>query len=360
MKRRSPPVRRPNAPAPPRARSAPASPAPESAFLQLQGQVGNHALGRPGNPGLLLGRETRDGTTYARYRAIEGTWVSASLVEQGFAATYGADSANGAYLGLVLDPTGRPLATPDHIVPGQEYLVPVGTSVSFDPETIVGRPLPTITTGTEAWQEGAAKRWLKNQVMPPDPDHPYPSFELSGPEPPSREPRRAVAYWLGLHRDEIVAAESRWRVSRTAIAGIIAWEALENPQGWSVSSHGPGKMHEDADLWAGAVGDLFYGNPESGRADLHVFGRRPAVAITYIGAALALAAETAEDAGFSIRNSPEVLAQAYHGHSPRGWAKKMASKKAGEPFTLVPGSMGPWVQQNRTYLDQAVGQPELQ
>jgi hypothetical protein len=266
----------------------------------------------------------------------------------------------GAYLGLVLDLDARRMEDPDHIVPGQRYMFPVSEEVTFEPETIVGYQLPRTKTADTPWKENFIWHGIKSVLMSPDSDRAYPSFELSGAEPPSREPRAAVAYWLGLHKTEIAAAERRWRVSRTAIAGVIAWEALENPQGWSVSSHGPGKMHEDPDLWAGAVGKLFYGNAEAGARDLHVFGNRPAVAIAYIGAALALIARDAEKAGFNIRNSPEILSQAYHGHSPRSWAEKMSAKKPGDAFELVPGSMGPWILQNRDYLEQAVGRPDLQ
>ncbi|MCI9870557.1 hypothetical protein [Arthrobacter humicola] len=303
---------------------------------------------------------TKGDVIYAKYKAKVGTWVSASLLEQGYGQQYGQEVAYGAYLGLVTDLEGRPLATPDNIFPGQEYMFPVGRAVDFEPETIIGYRLPAIVMAPEAWRESPAKHWMKSKVMPPDPEFAYPSFELSGPEPPSREPREAVAYWLVHHRTEIVAAESRWGVSRTAIAGVIAWEALENPQGWSVSSHGAGKMHEDPELWAGAVGKLFYGNPEAGVWDLHVFGRKPGVAINYIGAALFLIAQAAKKAGYNISYSPGILSQAYHGHSPASWERKMSMKKPGEPFELVPGSMGLWIQQNSDYLERAVGQPELQ
>jgi hypothetical protein len=84
------------------------------------------------------------------------------------------------------------------------------------------------------------------------------------------------------------------------------------------------------------------------------------VAIKYIGAAPFLIARAPEKAGFDIRNSPEILSQAYHGHSPESWERKMSSKKPGERFELVPGSMGLWIKQNRDYLERAVGRPESQ
>src|SRR3954463_14454416 len=81
-----------------------------------------------GNPGTLVGVETRDGVSYARYRAKQGTWVSSSLAQQGYDKQYGKDVAYGAYAGVARAPSGQPLENPDRIKPGQEYLIPVGTA----------------------------------------------------------------------------------------------------------------------------------------------------------------------------------------------------------------------------------------
>ncbi len=81
-----------------------------------------------GNPGTLVGIETREGVSYARYRAKQGTWVSSSLAQQGYDKEYGKDVAYGAYSGVARAPSGQPLETPDRIKPGQEYLIPIGTA----------------------------------------------------------------------------------------------------------------------------------------------------------------------------------------------------------------------------------------
>jgi hypothetical protein len=78
-----------------------------------------------GNPGVLIGTQDVGGQPYARYRATNGTWVSASLQEQGYAALYGRNTGYGAYTGLVRSSDGTPLSNPDRIRPGQEYLVPI-------------------------------------------------------------------------------------------------------------------------------------------------------------------------------------------------------------------------------------------
>jgi hypothetical protein len=88
----------------------------------------------------------------------------------------------------------------------------------------------------------AARRAVKDFFVSLS-DLPYGSFELRGPRPPSLVPRDAVAYWLRQHKNEITRAESKWHVSRLAIAGAIAWEALENPEAGSFKAVSPGKIH---------------------------------------------------------------------------------------------------------------------
>lgn len=48
---------------------------------------------------------------------------------------------------------------------------------------------------------------------------------------------------LFAHRREIIAAEKKFGVTRIAIAGVIAWEMLENVRKWSPRSAGFGKIH---------------------------------------------------------------------------------------------------------------------
>jgi hypothetical protein len=92
--------------------------------------IENHGTDRKGiwrgvgNPGVFLRNETISGVPYARYRADQGTWVSSSMKQLGYDRLYGADTAFGAYRGLVRHPDGRTLTSPDQIRPGQEYLIP--------------------------------------------------------------------------------------------------------------------------------------------------------------------------------------------------------------------------------------------
>ena len=83
---------------------------------------------KAGNPGTLLGTESVNGINFASYRAEKGTWVSASLAQQGYDKLHGKEVAYGAYLGLALGTDGKPLSTPDRIKPGDEYSIPIGAS----------------------------------------------------------------------------------------------------------------------------------------------------------------------------------------------------------------------------------------
>ena len=87
--------------------------------------VVSRGVNKKGNPGTFLGTKTVDGVTYARYRAEKGTWVSASLEERNYGLLFGKKAAYGAYTGIVRSPDGAPLANPDRIKPGQEYLFPI-------------------------------------------------------------------------------------------------------------------------------------------------------------------------------------------------------------------------------------------
>jgi hypothetical protein len=173
-------------------------------------------------------------------------------------------------------------------------------------------------------------------------------------------PREAVAYWLTTHQQEIRNSAAKFNVDEYAIAGIIAWEALENPQAWSISSVGPGKMHLEAKSgqlsWPEAVEGTGRMPPLS-KLLRKINLKKPAVAIDYIGASLDVASAIAELHGWSIRNNAGVLGQAYHSFTPEQWDTKVAAKAPDEPFELVPVTMGEWIPNNMPYLKKALGGP---
>jgi hypothetical protein len=72
------------------------------------------------------------------------------------------------------------------------------------------------------------------------------SFEL-GDFPKGTKPTAAVSIWLGKNRAIIISEARRRKVTPVAIAGVIAYEALEDPEPSLVANlvrfSGPGKVH---------------------------------------------------------------------------------------------------------------------
>jgi hypothetical protein len=161
-----------------------------------------------------------------------------------------------------------------------------------------------------------------------------------------------------MHSVEIEKAERRWHVSRIAIAGTIAWEALNNPQAFSFKAVGPGKMHLVANK-----GDVSW--PEF----IEKTGRMPpltekqreerlqqsSVAIDYIGALMDIVSEDAAKGGWDIRGNEAILGQIYHTFPPLKWKKHIATKPPGSAWGIQPGTMGEWIPANRAFLEAQVG-----
>ena len=119
-----------------------------------------------GNAGVLIGTQDVGGQAYARYRATNGTWVSASLQEQGYAALYGRSTGYGAYTGLVRSSDGTPLANPDRIRPGQEYLVPIMRAAQPAPGRTEASPRTTELVADAEAPRGIDDRYGGSQPLP--------------------------------------------------------------------------------------------------------------------------------------------------------------------------------------------------
>lgn len=134
---------------------------PQSAAVEPRSTSSRGVPAKAGNAGKLIGYESAGGIQYARYQAEQGTWVSASLAEQGYDKKYGKDVAYGAYLGLARGLDGRPLNAPDNIKPGEQYLIPVGRSASPG-ET----PLVTSYTASRSTDERGVENFPKTKSAP--------------------------------------------------------------------------------------------------------------------------------------------------------------------------------------------------
>lgn len=182
-----------------------------------------------------------------------------------------------------------------------------------------------------------------------------------------------VLAWLQEHRDEIIAAEQKFNIDRRAIAGAIAFEALENIRGsWTPSSVGPGKIHIHRgwkwhfiyipELWnndtvvkqAEEAGYLPKRTLDERKKDLST----PAGAIMAIAGIMAAGADIAAKRGYDIRWNPVILTNFYQGADLEEWKKHLASKKPSEP--LKGGNpMDLWVSTHLQYLEDAVGKSSL-
>jgi hypothetical protein len=270
-------------------------------------------------------------------------------------------------VGVAVDSNLRPLKNPDRIEPGLQYLIPIDRKEPPLPpaKAAVPPPAPPLSAPvTKDSKAGFSDTWhLPKALLAKAATQAYPSFELDADRPPPKlDSREAVAFWLRMHSVEIENAERRWHVSRVAIAGAIAWEALNNPQAASWKAVGPGKMHLVA-----VKGDVSWPDfiestgrmPRLSRKQQEEKIRESSVAIDYIGALMDIASEDAAKGGWNIRGDAAILGQIYHAFAPLQWKKHIASKPAGSPWEVVPGTMGVWIPANRSFLEKAVGKSAI-
>jgi hypothetical protein len=213
--------------------------------------------------------------------------------------------------------------------------------------------------------------------------------------------QRKVLAWLRLHAGGVVGAERKWGVDRRAVAGAIAWEALENKFFWRMALNrwvGPGKPHNTDDtgyhepsplyrhgnmalklLWSRLAEHLFRKIPTvaeqvetehylprqtyEGRARLLA---TPAGAITYIAAIMRALADRIAVYGYSdIYGSPAALAYFYNTSDLDKVKKHFEEKEKREVVCRVKScreltldnAMARFVRDQREYLEEAVGKP---
>jgi hypothetical protein len=196
------------------------------------------------------------------------------------------------------------------------------------------------------------------------------SYELAD-APSSPNPKARARLWLIQHRPEIEAAEARFKIDRRAIAGAIAWEAIENVRlAWTPSSVGPGKVHIYRDLDKGdwlnedtvakqteGAGYLPKQNLE-GRKNILGTARG---AITYIAAIMRAGADIAfEEGRFDIESDIEVLTWYYNSIDLPRWRELIKAKQRGTSFNTSQNAMSVWTQANVGLLEAAVGKPSFQ
>ncbi|MDR7274422.1 hypothetical protein [Catenuloplanes atrovinosus] len=164
-------------------------------------------------------------------------------------------------------------------------------------------------------------------------------------------PQTQVLSWLQHHRSEIRGAAREFRVDPRAIAGAIAWEALQNARTVSLRSVGPGKVHVDADVVTQTeqTGLL----PVRTSAQRRELLRRPGQAIRYIAAIMSAKAAIAEAFGYSMRDRPDLLTNEYVARSLTEWTDHLTERPAGD--LVAAEDMALWTRAHLRYLERGVG-----
>jgi hypothetical protein len=205
-----------------------------------------------------------------------------------------------------------------------------------------------------------AVRWLSHLLSePPN----AVSSELSD-APGAGTGRQRVALWLKIHRSDLTAAARRFRVDQRAIAGVIAYESLEDIHtSWTFlyRSSGPGKVHFKE-------GRFTEGNPVSKQVETmgllpkRTMPERKAIlgtargAALYIGAIMSVYARLAKSHGYSIQCKPAILATYYSAWDFRTAKEYLSIMKRHD---LAPNLVGSWIQQNLAWLAANVGSPSV-
>jgi hypothetical protein len=153
----------------------------------------------------------------------------------------------------------------------------------------------------------------------------------------------------------------RYHVDATAIAGIIAYEALENIEFsdyFSLTrSAGPGKVHYKASYFSEGLPNAKYVE-EIGVLRRRTMSERRSLlftdrgAITYIAAILAVDSSIAQKSRYSISCRPSILATFYTGWNINELIALFSEKRY--PDALQPNSAGQWVAMNQRWLKTAL------
>jgi len=247
---------------------------------------------------------------------------------------------------------------PIHVLPASEEtntVVPLSTS---------GLPLDYLLLGDT---------WLSEPV----------SYELDSIAPAlkvaiTREQR--VFLWIAQYANTIKATANVYDVDPRAIAGAIAWEALQNVQG-SIgklkNGYGPGKIHPSGDTLA-VEGTNIYGHYLTIQPNLLGYLQDPTHAITYIAAIMNAYAVNAKAVGIDLRavtnptsknpsSNAGILASYYNGvKDANGIQVNLANAHSyfinriktitNSPLTHNTW-MGQWVDNNLAWLAKALGIP---
>ena len=165
-------------------------------------------------------------------------------------------------------------------------------------------------------------------------------------------------------RTEIRLLAGLYSVSADAIAGVILWDAVENPYRRPLLRLGPGKVHplelgRKSDAERAEEAGLTPFTPGGAVGRLRIL-RRPGGALVYIAAILAYHAANYESiAGVDIRADPAVLCTLYQGGASEARARRLARRRARDLGAKphAGDEMGPWVETQRVFIRGLLATP---
>jgi hypothetical protein len=165
-------------------------------------------------------------------------------------------------------------------------------------------------------------------------------------------------------RSEIRVLAGVYNVSADAIAGVMLWDAVENPYRRPLLRLGPGKVHpcelgRKSDAERAEDAGLAPFTPGGVVSRLRIL-RRPEGALVYIAAILAYHAANYESiAGVNIRADPAVLCTLYQGGASEARATRLARRRARDlgARPLAGDEMGPWVETQRAFIRGLLAEP---
>lgn len=186
------------------------------------------------------------------------------------------------------------------------------------------------------------------------------SWEIARSCAATEQRSQCIYRWLKRHRSEILTQANRRHVTPLAIAGVIAFESLEDVDPPEVAAlarySGPGKVHyKNWRFWEGepvskAVEDRGYLPRQSMSARKRILATSHG-AILYIAAILQAYADIAKRQGYSIECRADLLATFYS-------AWDFGAEKTflmHHPRNLAPNDIGAWVATETGFLKNAMG-----
>jgi hypothetical protein len=182
------------------------------------------------------------------------------------------------------------------------------------------------------------------------------SFEMASRTPENLSPRQRVQWWLHAERDTIRRDAERWQVSPTAIAGVVAYEALENREPAMISIlarySGPGKVHyresrlSPGDPVSKQVEDTGYVPKRSWQERRRILSTNEG-AISYIAAIMRAFSDLARYHGRLIQCDSAVLSTLYTAWDLHSFSRRLNSNDR----SLRINEAGRWVANNRNWLE---------